>query len=157
MQMNLLSHNLRWSIAFLMESRRQKGPQHGFSHMKLQKLLYYLQGYHVAALGQPLFMEAIEAWDHGPVVREVWYEFKQYGADDIPMSIVKTLELGGSAISTDYQLAVLNLAYNTHGTRTAGQLRQQTHAEPPWKKVHQPGVGNVIPLTLLQRHFRRFV
>ena len=97
MRISLLSHSLRWSLAFVMESHRLKGPEHGFTHMKLQKLLYYMQGYHVAALGQPLFSEAIEAWEHGPVVREVWYEFKKYAADDIPLSIVGDLQLTGQS------------------------------------------------------------
>ena len=157
MRMSLLSHSLRWSIAFVMESHRLKGPEHGFTHMKLQKLLYYMQGYHVAALGQPLFSEAIEAWEHGPVVREVWYEFKKYAADDIPLSIVGDLQLTGSAISTDYQLTLLNRVYDIYGRYTAGQLRDKTHEELPWKKTHEPNVGNVIPLTLLQRYFRKFV
>jgi len=157
MQITLLSNNLRWSIAFLMESRRLKGPEHGFTHMKLQKLLYYMQGYHVAALGQPLFPEAIEAWEHGPVIREVWYEFKQYGADDIPLSVVGGLQLTGSAISTDYQLTLLNRFYDTYGWHSAAQLRDRTHNELPWRKTHEPNVGNVIPLTLLQKQFRQFV
>ena len=157
MQLSLLSHNLRWSIAFLMESRRLKGPEHGFTHMKLQKLLYYMQGYHVAALGQPLFMEAIEAWEHGPVIRQVWYGFKRYGADDIPLSIAEEIQLVGSAISTDYQLTLLNRVYDIYGGLTAGQLRDRTHSELPWKRTYEPDVGNVIPLTLLQRQFRKFV
>ena len=32
------------------------------SNMKLQKMLYYQQGYHLAAFGTPLFDEDIEAW-----------------------------------------------------------------------------------------------
>jgi uncharacterized phage-associated protein len=157
MQMSLLSHGVRWSIAFLMESRRLKGPEHGFTHMKLQKLLYYMQGYHVAALGQPLFVEPIEAWEHGPVVRDVWHQFKRYGADDIPPSITGELQLAVSAISTDYQLTLLNRVYDIYGRFTAGQLRDRTHSEPPWLKTYEPNVGNVIPLTRLQRYFRKFV
>ena len=55
--------------------------------MKLQKLLYYMQGYHVGALAQPLFPEDIEAWAHGP-----W--FGQYGTYTIrtePTICQKTL------------------------------------------------------------------
>lgn len=38
------------------------------SNLKLQKLLYYAQGYHVAMHGvsKPLFVEKIYAWKHGP-------------------------------------------------------------------------------------------
>ncbi len=38
------------------------------SNLKLQKLLYYAQGFHLALYDEPLFPEAIEAWTHGPVL-----------------------------------------------------------------------------------------
>lgn len=43
------------------------------SHMKLQKLCYYSQAWHLAWEGVPLFPERIEAWANGPVV-PVLYE-----------------------------------------------------------------------------------
>lgn len=47
--------------------------------MKLQKLLYYANGYFVAERdGQPLINEYFEAWDYGPVVPTVYYEFREY-------------------------------------------------------------------------------
>ncbi|HUZ03805.1 MAG TPA: type II toxin-antitoxin system antitoxin SocA domain-containing protein, partial [Acidobacteriaceae bacterium] len=38
------------------------------SNLKLQKLLYYAQAWHLALYGSPLFSDSIEAWVHGPVV-----------------------------------------------------------------------------------------
>ena len=32
------------------------------SNLKLQKLLYYMQGFHLAYFNEPLFEEDIEAW-----------------------------------------------------------------------------------------------
>jgi uncharacterized phage-associated protein len=41
-------------------------------NLKLQKLLYYSQAVHLVLNGKlPLFNEAIEAWDYGPVVPRV--------------------------------------------------------------------------------------
>ena len=40
--------------------------------MKLQKLLYYCQGWHLAWEGVPLFEEPIEAWANGPVVPSIY-------------------------------------------------------------------------------------
>ena len=154
----LLSHGLRFCIRFLLESRRVKGPYEGFSHMKLQKLLYYMQGYHVGALAQPLFPEAIEAWEHGPVVREVWYQFNEYGAEDIPERTANEFQVQESAvIKTDYQHSLITWVYDNFSRYTAGQLRDRTHDEDPWKKTYVPGRGVAIPLTLLQRHFRKLV
>ena len=46
------------------------------SNLKLQKLLYYAQGFHLALYDQPLFPEAIEAWTHGPVVPDLYRHYK---------------------------------------------------------------------------------
>lgn len=42
--------------------------QGAMATMKLQKLVYYCQGWHLAWDGEPLFDERIEAWASGPVV-----------------------------------------------------------------------------------------
>jgi uncharacterized phage-associated protein len=39
------------------------------THLKLQKLVYYAQGFHLGLFDKPLFEEPIEAWAHGPVVQ----------------------------------------------------------------------------------------
>lgn len=53
------------------------------TNMKLQKMLYYQQGFHLAYFGTPLFDEEIEAWMYGPVVPSVYDEYKSYGKNGI--------------------------------------------------------------------------
>jgi uncharacterized phage-associated protein len=55
------------------------------SNLKLQKLLYYAQGFNLALYDEPLFPESIEAWTHGPVVPEVYHEYKDFGSNAIPI------------------------------------------------------------------------
>ena len=54
------------------------------SNLKLQKLLYYAQGFSLALNGEPLFDEPLVAWAHGPVVTDLYHAFKQYGSGAIP-------------------------------------------------------------------------
>ena len=42
------------------------------SRLKLLKLLYYIQGYHLAMFDKPLFNDKIEAWTDGAVVPSVY-------------------------------------------------------------------------------------
>ncbi|NJL77114.1 MAG: DUF4065 domain-containing protein [Saprospiraceae bacterium] len=58
------------------------------SNLKLQKLLYYVQGVHLAAFDSSLFEEEIVAWNYGPVVESVYQDFKVFnsGAIFIPYS-----------------------------------------------------------------------
>jgi uncharacterized phage-associated protein len=51
--------------------------------MKLQKLLYFIYKRYLKYSGNPLFSNRFEAWKYGPVVRCVYDEFKQFGANPI--------------------------------------------------------------------------
>ena len=67
---------------FLAKARPEVGDV--ITHLKLQKLCYYTQGFHLALFGTPLFNDKIEAWDHGPVVSDLYQDFKSYNANPIP-------------------------------------------------------------------------
>ena len=49
---------------------------YSISNLKLQKILYFVQAEFLVNTGKPCFSEEIEAWDFGPVVPEVYHEFK---------------------------------------------------------------------------------
>ena len=51
--------------------------------LKLQKILYFAQGWHLAIMDRPLFDEQIEAWPYGPVVSSIYHRFKRYGSTEI--------------------------------------------------------------------------
>jgi uncharacterized phage-associated protein len=55
------------------------------SSLKLQKLVYYAQGFHLALYGTALFPEEVEAWPHGPVVLSLYNAYKKYGSNAIPI------------------------------------------------------------------------
>lgn len=54
------------------------------SNMALNKLVYFAYESFLVRSGRKLTKAKIEAWDHGPVFREVYSSFKQFGADAIP-------------------------------------------------------------------------
>lgn len=51
--------------------------------MKLQKLLYYVQGWSLAETGAAIFREQIEAWCEGPVVPAVQAAYQGHEKDPI--------------------------------------------------------------------------
>lgn len=51
--------------------------------MKLQKLVFYAQGWHLGLKDQALFDEDIFAWPWGPVVPALYHEFKEFGRNPI--------------------------------------------------------------------------
>jgi uncharacterized phage-associated protein len=100
------------------------------SNLRLQKLLYYVQGWHLAAYGKPLFTDPIEAWTHGPVVRDIYTQFKQYGGNPIPPSegtpLVKLADRDKFFVSTIWE------QYKMYSPTA---LRAMIHREKPWKEA----------------------
>src|SRR3990167_3308538 len=68
----------------------------GISNLKLQKLVYYAQGFFLAMHETPLFENDIEAWTHGPVVPELYRQFKEFGRNSIPAN--QDFDITGSLI-----------------------------------------------------------
>jgi uncharacterized phage-associated protein len=67
---------------FIIKVDREAGDD--ITHLKLQKLVYYAQAWYLAMQARPLFDNAIEAWAHGPVCREVYGRFRHYSWNPIP-------------------------------------------------------------------------
>jgi uncharacterized phage-associated protein len=53
------------------------------SHLKLQKLLYYVYSEHLLETGKRLFKEPIVAFKYGPVIEDVFYKYRHHGSSAI--------------------------------------------------------------------------
>ena len=103
------------------------------SNLKLQKLLYYSQGFHLAIFDKPLFPEAIKKWAHGPVVPQAYHLYKQYGSGPIPIQKIDPKEY------TDEVSSFLDEVYQVYGQFSAARLRNMTHNEPPYNEAEDSG------------------
>lgn len=117
------------------------------SNLKLQKLLYYAQGFYVAINKEPLFLEDILAWEHGPVVREVYDIFSKYGSDSIPTPD-ENIEL------SEKDRGIITDVWNVYGQFSAWRLRDMTHNESPWQTTPR---NSVITLEKLEEFFKTLV
>jgi len=125
----------------------------GISNLKLQKLVYYAQGFHLALHDGPLFGERIEAWEHGPVVPDLYHPFKDFGAANIPAP---------AAFDPDgYDTAsarLLDEVYDVFGQYSAWKLRNMTHEERPWIDAYENGErGRVISHAAMRDYFKDYV
>jgi len=116
------------------------------SNLKLQKLVYYAQGFHLAMYGEPLFPERIFAWAHGPVVKELYHAYKQFGAK--PIDLNQDFDAGIYDEGLQDFLAEVNTVY---GQFTASKLRNMTHNEPPWKDTP---LGGEISHAAMRQYFK---
>lgn len=117
--------------------------------MKLQKLLYYAQGYCLALRGEPMFDVEFEAWTHGPVVPEVYHRFKHYWCRPIDKSV--TIDEG---VYGPEDLEVLSAVLTTYGQFTAVDLSDLAHWELPWLDACKQGERSaLIPRKTLADYF----
>lgn len=95
------------------------------THLKLQKLLYFAQAWHLANKGEPLFDADFQAWAHGPVARPIYDRFKGQGwealdAAPVPPKVPKTIE------------GYLEKIFDMYGKYGAKHLERLTHQHDPW-------------------------
>ncbi|WP_236851740.1 Panacea domain-containing protein [Candidatus Sodalis pierantonius] len=107
------------------------------SNLKLQKLVYYAQGFSLALLNRPLFNEEIEAWMHGPVVPELYRKYKDFKNQALPLP---ENDIDFSKFSED-EKELLDEVYRVYGQYSAWKLRDMTHSEPPWANSYIEGYG----------------
>ncbi|OOZ35622.1 Panacea domain-containing protein [Solemya velesiana gill symbiont] len=119
----------------------------GMSNLKLQKLVYYAQGFHLALYDQPLFEERIFAWTHGPVSPDLYHKYKEHGK-----SPITDVEYNPSDRFTDEQIDFLEEIYEVFGQFSAWKLRNMTHSEPPWQ-AHEE-YASEIPIEAMKEYFQ---
>lgn len=121
--------------------------EHGdtISNLKLQKLLYFAQGFHLAAFGEALFNEDMIAWTYGPVVPEVYDVYKKYRKRDI-----NTAGVTDSVVLAPQESSLFDKVYYEYSRYSAVALMQMTHSEGPWLN-HK--VGDVMPKNEIRDYF----
>jgi uncharacterized phage-associated protein len=91
--------------------------------------------------GAPLFGESLQAWDHGPVVEQLYHEYKKYGRDPIPV----VTDFDESKIDEPDRIA-LNDIFDHFNQFSAWRLRGMTHEEPPWADAYKRVQGSEISI-----------
>lgn len=119
------------------------------SNLKLQKLLYYLQGFFIAVFDKKLFEESIEAWQYGPVVRESYFHFKDFGSASI--SLNETEKIIDLPIN---ESELFDEVMTEYGQFSAIKLMNMTHEELPWKKTFNENPQGEITYGILKEYFR---
>ena len=99
------------------------------SSWKLQKLCYYAQAWTLAWDGKPLFDEDFQAWSNGPVCPPLFFKFQGL------YTIFPGMVDGKPESLTDEQKENIDIVLKSYGDKDAYWLREQTHAEDPWKNA----------------------
>lgn len=104
-----------------------EGQYYSLSNLKLQKLLYYCQGGHYRWDDEKLIEDrAFEAWPYGPVIPEVYKNFKKYGQSDVYLKDTETH-------LSNVQRETIQAVWEQLKERDAFSLVESSHSEAPWE------------------------
>jgi uncharacterized phage-associated protein len=119
------------------------------SPMKLQKLCYYCQAWHIVFNnGKSFFKERFLKWDCGPVCKELWEETRGkrfVNVDDIP---------GEDYPFDREQNETSEYVLSKYGKLDPFELSALTNCEDPWKNAERN--SEIDETTLLEYYFDRW-
>lgn len=114
------------------------------SNLKLQKMLYFLWVDFYKKTGRKLFLDDICAWQLGPVVPEVYYEYCPYGGRPIFAEYTSEIKNKDQRILDDLIRKYIDIP--------ASVLVSRTHKSgSAWDRIYKNGLGNrkIIPFSLI--------
>lgn len=110
---------------------------------KLQKMLYYCYSWGLVFFNEDgsnienkLFDAKFEAWVHGPVIADIYHEYKEYGFNEI-----KQVDNPELTLTEDVE-DLLNQVFEAYSQYNGNELEALTHAERPWIEAR----GDASPL-----------
>lgn len=120
------------------------------SNLKLQKMMYYLQGFNLAFFEEKLFDDDIEAWQYGPVVPSVYYNFRDFSKGAILLSE----DVEQIALKNEEQEDMFRQVLDEYGKFSAIRLMEMTHEELPWKSTD---IRGTIDTELMKNYFKTLI
>lgn len=111
------------------------------TNMALNKIVYFVHCDHLIEDNSPLVGAKIEAWEHGPVFREVYHEFKRWSDAPIQGRATKVDPLSGHVVQAELEIESERAGYLTDLVKrylgfSAAQLRAISHRPGgPWAVV----------------------
>lgn len=120
-------------------------PVFSLTPLKLQKILYYVTTAYLKKYDELLFSESFRKWQYGPVVKEVYFEFKSVGICHIdkPKAIIvqddsaifgrRKVEFSEHIFDQDLDFKIVaDSVINQLIYKDAFELVEMTHEEKAW-------------------------
>lgn len=118
------------------------------TNLKLQKLLYFLQGEICRNNGNRLIDDDFYAWQLGPVVPDVYYTFAMYSSLPIPKQV------NNIHFSKECENLIVN-TLNKYASKSTWDLVDLSHSQDPWKYNYQIfGDKSLIPYKSIEDYFK---
>lgn len=120
------------------------------SNLSLNKIIYFLHVAYLHETDRPLTTAKIEAWEHGPVFREIYHQFKIFGRNRINTKAKKLDVNTGKYVDVKTDIAqsdrgILGRHCKSLLKMSAGKLVDMSHMEDgAWHRARF-GSGRINP------------
>lgn len=129
------------------------------TNLKLQKILYYLQAWHLVNLNGQLINETPEAWVNGPVYKRVYEKYSNVKREPLVSSLEDSFikEIKDTDLTED-QADLIDSVLKVYGNFSSMNLVYKTHIELPWKEARaglppfEPS-SNLISLDTVREYY----
>ena len=126
----------------------EDGKGHLMNNLKLQKILYFLQAEFVAKHNVALFKEELIAWDFGPVVEVVYYNYNLFGSASI---FLNPSRMRNAYIAKSHR-EVINSLLDEIRPYSSTDLVDICHRQKPWINARMR-YSKIIALEELKDYF----
>jgi uncharacterized phage-associated protein len=125
--------------------------------LKVQKLAYYAEAWHLAIHGKPLTNSEFQAWIHGPVSRELYDRFK--GSKSLYSSVDEhdlRPDFNPDGLSEDVKRH-LDDVLEAYGPFSGSQMEEMSHREDPWLAAREGyRTSERCEVTISPEHMRTY-
>lgn len=113
------------------------------TNLALQKYLFYIQLWNMRSNKCPAFSDGIEAWRHGPVIRDIYEKFRKYISSPIDPQD-KVLSENRVYLDND-TMQVVQYVLQKYSELSDWDLVRLTRATQPWEDAYISGETAIIP------------
>lgn len=128
-------------------------------NLKMQKLLFLSYGLHLSLYNQKLYGCSNLAWKLGPVVKEVYDEFKTYGSGIIKTNAALQIDPGNELetycpeIPMEFEnekMSIIAVCKYFGDNKSAAELVNITHSMNSWKKAYETTSKEILDHEILE-------
>lgn len=144
------------------------------THLKLQKLIYFINAFTAAKYGRTLIYENFEAWDWGPVCQELYNAYVDAGGRPLALDEVRVgksaalrpttrvnlrlclRSIGADAALVDGIMEVVTAVWHAYGDFSGPHLESLAAHGDPYVKARAQGQFTVISGEDMHNYFKLF-
>ena len=129
--------------------RRSRQQNRLLTHMQIQKLVYFAHARMLSLHGRPLISQNFEAWQYGPVVRDLYRALSHHGSTGVQ----ETIPMGAEGAHSVRERDTVDWSFNKYSQLSGSELSKLTHApNAPWATAQERG-EDIIPNDSIESYY----